>query len=177
MEAAITAGFTVVEFTLTVPGAVELIGEFSQRPELVVGAGTVLTVEQADAAVEAGAEFLVSPVVDRAVIARGLELGADVIPGCHTPTEMLLAHESGARLQKLFPAPAGGPAWLRSLLGPLPFLKVVPTNGVDEHNVADWFAAGAHAIGFAAPLFQPGLLADRDYDGIRGGRRDARCAA
>lgn len=166
MEAAVRAGFAVVEFTLTVPGAYELIADFARRDGLVVGAGTVLTVEQAEKSVAAGATFLVSPVVDTVVVRFAVDHGVDVIPGCHTPTEMLLAYDSGARLQKLFPAPAGGPVWLRSVLGPLPFLKVVPTNGIDETNVAAWFEAGAYAAGFASPLFSSELMAARDFAGI-----------
>jgi 2-keto-3-deoxy-6-phosphogluconate aldolase len=86
--------------------------------------------------------FLVSPVTDAAVIRRATELGVASIPGGHTPTELLAAHRAGAPLVKLFPAPAGGPAWLRSLLAPLPFLKVVPTNGVDQDNARQWLDAG-----------------------------------
>ena len=128
MEAAVRAGFRVIEFTLTTPGALELIVEFSARDDLAVGAGTVLTVEEARAAVEAGARFLVSPVVDEAVIDEAARLGVAAMPGTHTPTEMLRAHRAGAQLQKLFPAPTPGPAFVKSILGPMPFLRIVPTN-------------------------------------------------
>ncbi|WP_181197335.1 bifunctional 4-hydroxy-2-oxoglutarate aldolase/2-dehydro-3-deoxy-phosphogluconate aldolase [Enhygromyxa salina] len=153
MSAALRGGMKIVEFTLTIPGAYELIAEFSAREGVLVGAGTVLEVEQARRAVEAGASFLVSPVVDEAVIAAAAALGVAAMPGTHTPTEMFRAHRAGAQLCKLFPAPAGGPAWLRSVLGPLPFLKVVPTNGIDVDNLDQWFAAGAWAGGFVASLF------------------------
>jgi len=109
MEAAVRGGFRHLEFTLTTPGALELVTEFSRRPDLVVGAGTVLTVENAKGAVRAGARFLVSPVMDEEVVRAAVDLGAVAIPGCHTPTELLRAHRAGAALQKLFPAPAGGP--------------------------------------------------------------------
>ncbi len=153
MDAAVRAGFRIVEFTLTTPDVYERIGEFSRREGLVVGAGTVLTVEDARQAVEAGARFLVSPVVDEAVIEEAARLGVAVMPGVHTPTEMLRAHRAGAQLQKLFPAPGLGPAYVKACLGPLPFLHIVPTNGCDATNAADWLAAGAHALGFVAPLF------------------------
>ena len=104
--------------------------------------------------------------VDDAVIATATELGVAMMPGCQTPTELLAAHRAGAPLQKLFPAPGGGPAYLRSCLGPLPFLKIVPTNGADETNAADWLRAGAHALGFVAPLFDAAALAARRYDEI-----------
>lgn len=153
MEAAIRGGFKIIEFTLTIPGVFELVQDFSQRDGLVVGTGTVMDEAQAQQSVEAGACFLVSPVVDDVVISAARELGAACMPGTHTPTEMLWAHRAGAQLCKLFPAPAGGPQWVRSVLGPMPFLKIVPTNGVDEHNVAEWIDAGAFAAGFVAPLF------------------------
>lgn len=164
MLAAVEAGFRIVEFTLTTPGALERIAEFSRRDGLVVGAGTVLTVEQARAAVEAGARFLVSPVVDEAVIEAAGALGVAVMPGTHTPTEMLRAHRAGAPLQKLFPAPGTGPAYIRACLGPMPFLRIVPTSGVDGGNAADYLDAGAHAVGFVGPLF--------DDPTVRAGRFD-----
>jgi Entner-Doudoroff aldolase len=153
MEAAIRGGFKIIEFTLTIPGVFDLVRDFSRREGLVVGTGTVMDAAQAQRSVEAGARFLVSPVVDEVVISAAGELGVAAMPGTHTPSEMLRAHRAGAQLCKLFPAPAGGPAWVRSVLGPMPYLRIVPTNGVDEHNAADWIAAGVFAIGFVAPLF------------------------
>lgn len=166
LDAAIAGGFRVVEVTLTTPRALELIADAASRPGIVAGAGTVLTVEEAEAAVAHGARFLVSPVTDEVVIRRATELGVASIPGGHTPTELLAAHRAGAPLVKLFPAPAGGPAWLRSLLAPLPFLKVVPTNGVDLDNAAEWLAAGAWALGFVASLFQADDLRLGRFDRI-----------
>ena len=153
MEAAIRGGFDVIEFTLTVPGVYELVQDFSRRPGLLVGTGTVMDEREAQLSVEAGACFLVSPVVDEVVIRAASDLGVACMPGTHTPTEMLRAHRAGAQLCKLFPAPAGGPAWLQSVLGPMPWLKIVPTNGASEENAGDWIKAGAFAVGFVAPLF------------------------
>jgi 2-dehydro-3-deoxyphosphogluconate aldolase/(4S)-4-hydroxy-2-oxoglutarate aldolase len=166
MEAAVRGGFEVVEFTLTTPGALELIADVARRPGVAVGAGTVLQVEQARAAVRAGATFLVAPNLDERVVAEATALGVAIIPGVHTPTEMLRGHEAGAPLLKLFPAPAGGPAYLRSCLGPLPFLKIVPTNGVDEGNAAAWIDAGAWAVGFVNALFDPAELARGDVSAV-----------
>lgn len=171
MAAALRGGFTIVEFTLTIPGVYELIREFSQREGVLVGAGTVLEVDQARRAVEAGATFLVSPVIDEAVIAAANALNVAAMPGTHTPTEMLRAHRAGAQLCKLFPMPAGGPAWVRSVLGPMPFLKVVPTNGIDYDNMDQWFAAGAHAGGFVASLFAPNDVATGNWEAIEGRAR------
>jgi 2-dehydro-3-deoxyphosphogluconate aldolase/(4S)-4-hydroxy-2-oxoglutarate aldolase len=172
LDAAITGGFRVVEVTLTTPRALELIAHAASQPGVVAGAGTVLTVQEAEAAVAHGARFLVSPVTDELVIRRATELGVASIPGGHTPTELLAAHRAGAPLVKLFPAPAGGPAWLRSLLAPLPFLKVVPTNGVDLDNAADWLAAGAWALGFVASLFQADDMRLGRFDRIEARARE-----
>ena len=166
MEAAVRGGFEVVEFTLTTPGALELIADFARRPGLVVGAGTVLRVEQARSAVAAGASFLVAPNLDERVVAEATALGVAILPGIHTPTEMVRAHDAGAPLLKLFPAPAGGPAYLRACLGPLPFLRIVPTNGVDEGNAAAWIEAGAWAVGFVNALFDPAELAADDVSAV-----------
>ena len=172
MEAAARAGFRVLEFTLTIPGALDAIAAFAGRPGIAVGAGTVLTREDARAAYSAGARFLVSPVVDEEVIAAAAELGIASIPGCATPTEMLRARRAGAPLVKLFPAPADVAAWVRTVLGPLPDLRIVPTNGVDAGNAAQVLAAGAHAIGFVAPLFDAAEVAAGRYDRIEERARD-----
>lgn len=158
MRAAVDAGFRVLEFTMTTPGVLELIGEFARDPRLVVGAGTVLRPEDAGAAVRAGARFLVSPVMDEGIIACARGLGVDAVPGCATPTEMWRAHQAGAAAQKLFPAPGDVAAFVRSVLAPLPELRIVPTNGVHEGNVEDVLRAGAVGVGFTTPLFDPAEL-------------------
>lgn len=155
MEAAIRGGFGIVEFTWNTPGVRHRIREFAGRDSVVVGAGTILTPDDAREAVGLGASFLVSPVLDRAVLEEAERLGVCLIPGCHTPAEFLEAHRRGAPIQKLFPAPAGGPAWVRSLRGPLPFLNIVPTSGVDAANAAEYLAAGCLAVGFVGSLFAP----------------------
>jgi len=166
MEAAIRGGFRIVEFTLTIPGALDRVEEFAARPNLIVGAGTVLTVEEARASVARGARFLVSPVMDPEVIAAARELGVAALPGCHTPTEMYAAYRAGAPLQKLFPAPGTGPGFLRSCLAPMPFLRLVPTNSVDAGNVRAWLDAGAFAVGFTQALFDPAELAGGRYERV-----------
>lgn len=175
MQAAIRGGFKVIEFTLTIPGVFDLVQDFSNREGLVVGTGTVMDVKQARQSVEAGARFLVSPVVDEDVIGAANDLGVASMPGTHTPTEMLRAHRAGAELCKLFPSPNGGPDWVRAVLGPMPFLKIVPTNGVDHHNAGEWIAAGAYAAGFVAPLFIPAEIAAGNWDAIE--ERARQCLA
>ena len=172
MEAAVAGGFRIVEFTLNTPGALEMIERFSARDDLIVGAGTVIEPDDADDAVRAGAKFLVSPVVDDAVIDRARTLGVASMPGTQTPTEMLRAWRSGATLQKVFPAPADGPAFARACLGPLPFLRLVPTSGVDRDNAAQWLSAGAWAVGFVAPLFDAEDLAQGRFDSVEQRARD-----
>ena len=166
MQAAARAGFRALEFTLTVPRAFEAIAAMAENPDVVVGAGTVLTVDEANEAVDAGARFLVSPVCDPKVIERATELGVAILPGCSTPTEMLTAHRAGAPLVKLFPIPGIGPGFVRACLGPLPFLKIVPTSGVTGENVGEYLAAGAHAVGFVAPLFHPSDIESEQYEKI-----------
>lgn len=166
MNAAIRGGFKVIEFTLTIPNAHDLIAEFAEKTNLIVGAGTILTTEDAAQAVAAGAKFLVSPVLDEEVIATANSLGVAMIPGCSTPTEMLKAHRLGAPLQKLFPAPATGPEWVRQTLGPLPMLNIVPTSGVTLQNAEAFLDAGAVAVGFTASLFSLDVLAQRNYQEI-----------
>ena len=166
MAAAVRGGFRVVEITLNTPGALEVIGALARREGLLVGAGTVLTATDAEAAVRAGAEFLVSPVMDEAMLAGAQALGTAFVPGCATPTEMLRAHRAGAAAVKLFPAPAGGPEWVRAVLGPLPELRIVPTQGVDATNAAAWLAAGAVAVGAGPALFPPEELTARRWDAI-----------
>lgn len=175
MEAAIRGGFRVIEFTLSIPGAYELVQEYSRRDDLIVGTGTVLDAVDARLSVEAGAQFLVSPAVDESMIRAAKEMDVASMPGTHTPTEMLQATRAGAQMCKLFPAPAGGPNWVRAVLGPLPDVKIVPTNGVDEHNAGEWLAAGCFGVGFVATLFVADDIARGDWDAIEA--RARRCLA
>ena len=165
-DAAIRGGFRAVEFTMTTPGVLELVAETADRPGIVVGAGTVLSTGDAREAVAAGAKFVVSPVMDETVIAQAAELKVTAVPGCHTPTEMWRAHRAGAPLVKLFPAAANGPDAVRSILGPMPFLRIVPTNGVREENVVEYLAAGAFAAGFVRALFDPADVAHGRWDAV-----------
>jgi Entner-Doudoroff aldolase len=176
MQAAVDGGLRIVEFTLTTPGALEQIAAFARQRGVLVGAGTVLDVGAADRAVDAGARFLVSPVADPEVIGWARERGIVAIPGVATPTEMLLAHRAGAPILKLFPAPAGGPDFVRAVLAPMPFLRIFPTNGVDASNVGAYLAAGAFGVGFVAALFPPADLAAGRFDAIRERARALRAA-
>lgn len=166
MRAAVRGGFRILEFTLTIPGALELIRDFSRDTNLIVGAGTVLSKEDARKAVAAGARYLVCPVTEAEIIAEATALGLTIMSGGHTLAELWNAYKLGAPLQKLFPAPAGGPNYVRACLGPMPFLRIVPTNGVDLENAAAYLQAGSFAVGFVNSLFPPDVLQEQRWDQI-----------
>lgn len=179
MQAAVAGGFRMVEFTLTIPGALDLVGEFAHDERLLVGAGTVLTPDQARAAVRSGARFLVSPVVDPAVIRTAVELDVPCVPGAFTPTEMMAATAAGADIVKLFPAPADVAATVSQLRGPFPELRIFPTAGVTPENFEAVLRAGAFGVGFVASLFSPEDLAAGRFEAIewRAAEITARLAA
>lgn len=164
-QALVAGGITVLEFTLTGKGAVEAVGAVRAAlgDAACVGIGSVLRAEDADNALSSGAEFLVTPAVRPHVIATAVSRGALVLAGGLTPTELLQAHEAGAELVKLFPARLGGPAYLKDLLAPLPFLKVVPTGGVSAENARDYLAAGAAALGIGGNLVPAKAVATGDF--------------
>ena len=147
-------GVSVLEITMTVPGAIELIREVTRRAtDALVGAGTVLDPENALACIDAGARFVVSPALNLATIAACREAGIAVLPGALTPTEVLTAWNAGADFVKVFPANAlGGPSYLKSLKAPLPQVKLVPTGGVNLQTAKDFIKAGASALGVGADL-------------------------
>lgn len=174
MRAAVEAGFRIIEFTLTTPGAFDLVKRFADEfPDVTVGAGSVLTIEDARKAVDHGARFLVSPVTDVDVITAADAFGVPMIAGTYTPTDMLTAHRAGAPYQKLFPLPTNPEAFIRACLGPMPFLRIVPTGGVTTDNAAAVLRAGAHAVGFVAPIFDPTDMEAGDWAAIRA--RAERC--
>lgn len=167
MAAARDGGFRLLEFTLTTPGAFELISEFAKDNDVSVGAGTVLSVEDARRAVDAGARFLVSPIADADVIAEANKLGVVMIPGTVTPNEMVTAHKLGADLLKYFPASGDVAEYVRSILGPLPFLKIYPTSGVTPDNFLRVLEAGAFGVGFVRSLFTDADMASKNFDAIK----------
>lgn len=175
MEAALSGGFRIVEFTLTTPNALQHIRAFARNTELLVGAGTVLSVREAEAAIAAGARFLVSPVTDTEVIGWCRANHVVCIPGTLTPTEMLTAHRAGAEIQKLFPMPHEPVAFIKACLAPMPFLRIFPTAGVNEENAKALLDAGAFGVGFVGSLFQPDDLRDGRFDRVR--ERAARMVA
>ncbi len=166
MQAAVNGGFRLAEFTLTTPGAFDLISTFARDERLVVGAGTVLTVDDARRATEAGARFLVSPITDGDIIEAAHRFGAACIPGAVTPTEMVAAHRLGADLIKFFPAQGDVADYVRSIRGPLPHLRIFPTSGVTEDNFKAILDAGAVGVGFVGGLFAPVDMASENFQFI-----------
>jgi 2-dehydro-3-deoxyphosphogluconate aldolase/(4S)-4-hydroxy-2-oxoglutarate aldolase len=164
-DALVAGGVTAIELTLTTPGALEAMAALrgTRRGAMLVGAGSVLTAQQAADAIAAGAEFLVSPVTDVAI--RDIAHAHDVpwMPGGYTPTELAAAARLGADLVKLFPADALGPRYLAAVLAPMPQLRVMPTGGVVPGNVAEWLTAGAAAVGLGSALVDPKLVTAGDF--------------
>jgi 2-dehydro-3-deoxyphosphogluconate aldolase / (4S)-4-hydroxy-2-oxoglutarate aldolase len=147
------AGFSHLEITSDSPGMPRLLERVRDHaPGLVLGAGTVLDIATADAAIDASARFLVSPQTDAALIERIAARGAAALPGAFTPTEILLAHRAGAAAVKLFPGPIAGPDGLRDIRGPFPFIRFVPTGGITLEAVPSWLEAGALAVGIGRRL-------------------------
>ena len=153
-DALLAAPVLVMEVTLNTPGALELIQILRNRfgANMNIGAGTVRTVEQFDAAVAAGAQFTVAPGLNPDVVARARKADILHIPGVYTATEAETAHAAGSPLLKLFPANFGGPAYLQALRAPLDDIQFVPTGGIGPENAAEWAAAGAAALGVGSAL-------------------------
>jgi 2-dehydro-3-deoxyphosphogluconate aldolase/(4S)-4-hydroxy-2-oxoglutarate aldolase len=153
----VAAGIRILEVSLNTRGALDAIARLAasvaDRPEVVVGAGTVLHADDVRRAADAGARFFVAPVLDVAAVRVAGELGMAAIPGCATPTEMLRAHEAGADAVKVFPATLWTPAGLANVARALPYLRLVPTGGIGIDDAADWLRAGAAALGMGSTLF------------------------
>jgi 2-dehydro-3-deoxyphosphogluconate aldolase/(4S)-4-hydroxy-2-oxoglutarate aldolase len=160
-RAAAQGGMRVLEITLTTPGALELIAKLSSEPDIVVGAGTVLSIEQVRQVANAGGRFIFSPVFDEGVVVEAHLMGILAIPGAGSASEILAAHRSGAKFVKVFPSGAlGGPAFIRAVHGPFPEIPLIPTSGPTAETAAEYFAAGAVAVGIAtAEVFPPGFTA------------------
>jgi 2-dehydro-3-deoxyphosphogluconate aldolase / (4S)-4-hydroxy-2-oxoglutarate aldolase len=168
MQAAIDGGFKIVEFTLTTPDCLTHLSDFRSKydGDVMVGCGTIMNTDDAARAMEAGSEFIITPVMLPDVIEWCRDRNIVCVPGCQTPTELTMAYRHGAPLQKLFPGVAGGPAWVKAVSSALPFLSINPTSGVDLDNAGDYLKNGAASVGLVAPLFDPVAIANGDFDQI-----------
>lgn len=169
VEAICAGGIPVVEITMTVPNAVSVIREVAKQhgSKVLIGAGTVVNADQAESCLRAGAEFLVSPGLSAPVLSVARAAEKLAIPGALTPTELMSAHEHGARLVKIFPCGnVGGPKYLKSLKAPFPKAELIPTGGVNAANAADFIAAGAFALGVGADLVDATALREGNLEKI-----------
>jgi 2-dehydro-3-deoxyphosphogluconate aldolase/(4S)-4-hydroxy-2-oxoglutarate aldolase len=170
VDALVAGGIPVIEITLTVPGALGVLRQVADRfgDSVLLGAGTVLQADQARAALDAGAQFIVSPGLNLALLELGQTLDVPVIPGALTPSEIMAALRHGAQWVKIFPCSAlGGASYLRALRGPFPDLNMLPTGGVSLANAAEHLAAGAAALGLGSELVKPAELQAGQHASLR----------
>jgi len=165
VDALAEGGVRVLEVTMTVPGAIELIRQLARSlPEdFLLGAGTVIDAATAHAVIDAGAAFVVGPVFRPDVIDACHEHEVPAIPGCFSPTEILDAHEAGADIVKVFPDTMLGPQFIKDVRAPLPQLKLMPTGGVTLANAGDWIRAGAVAVGVGSALVETGAVEQNQF--------------
>lgn len=161
-------GVTVMEITMTTPGALQAIESASKQlgDRCLIGVGSVLSGDVARQAIGVGAEFVVAPTFKPEVVDAAHELDKPVFPGGLTPTEILTAFEYGADVVKVFPANHFGPKYFKDILAPMPHLKLTPTGGVDLSTVADWFEAGAVCLGVGSSLVKKEMMSNKDWKGL-----------
>jgi 2-dehydro-3-deoxyphosphogluconate aldolase/(4S)-4-hydroxy-2-oxoglutarate aldolase len=161
-------GVRAIEVTMTTPGALAVIEQATSRyqnagQDVLFGAGTVLDAESARACILAGAQFIVSPSFNPALVELCRRYSVPVMPGAYTPTEIVTAWECGADMVKVFPASIGGPALIKALKAPLPQVELVPVGGVNLDTAADFIRAGAAAVGVGSALINQKLLDAEDF--------------
>jgi len=164
-EALIAGGIVATEITMTTPNALSAIREAREKigARSLVGVGTVVDAQTCHAAIEAGAEFIVTPICRTELVAIAHAAGRPIMLGAYTATEAQLAHEAGADFIKIFPADSLGPGYIKALRAPLPHLRIVPTGGVDVGNVADFLKAGCAALGVGSALVSAKILQEANW--------------
>jgi 2-dehydro-3-deoxyphosphogluconate aldolase/(4S)-4-hydroxy-2-oxoglutarate aldolase len=175
VDAMLAGGVTVVEVTMTVPNAVDLLRKLKKiyGDTILLGSGTVTDAAQAAATIDAGAEFVVSPSLHPEVIEKTKELGKVSIPGALTPTEVITAWRAGADYVKIFPCSAmGGASYLKALRAPFPDLRLIPTGGVTLQTAADFLKAGAVALGVGSDLVNPAAIAEGHPESVTSTARE-----
>lgn len=167
VDALAQGGVHVLEITMGTPGVLKFVEALThERPELTVGVGTVLDAATARLAIQAGAQFLVTPVAKTEIIHTAHRYDVPVLMGAFSPTEILECFEAGADIIKVFPADVVGKAFIKAVKAPLPQLQLMPTGGVTVDNAADWIKAGACALGVGSALVSNSLLQNQDFAGI-----------
>jgi 2-dehydro-3-deoxyphosphogluconate aldolase/(4S)-4-hydroxy-2-oxoglutarate aldolase len=168
VEALVAGGVFGIEITYSTPNAEEVVRTLSQTfgSKIVLGMGTLTKPEQANSAKTVGANFIVSPVCEAALVKSMVDSGLLTMAGALTPTEVLQAYNLGADVIKIFPGSLGGPAYIKALKGPFPYIPMMPTGGVSANNVAEWFATGVVAVGAGSELCPPQLAKEGKFDEI-----------
>jgi 2-dehydro-3-deoxyphosphogluconate aldolase/(4S)-4-hydroxy-2-oxoglutarate aldolase len=168
-EALLGGGISAIEVTMGTPGAIAGIELLAKRfgDAAVLGVGTVMDSGTARDAISAGAEFVVSPMFEEAILETVKERGKIAIPGAFTPTEIWRAWSAGAGVVKVFPSTGLGPRYFRDILSPLPDLRLMPTSGITLENVGEWIKAGAVFVGVGSSLIGPDALAKSDWTSVR----------
>ncbi len=168
VKALLDGGVRTVEITMETERASEIIrktvNEFGSQA--LVGAGTVLTIEDCSKAIEAGAQFIVAPVLNEAVVTYAVDQDVPVIPGVYSPSEMMRAYELGATAVKLFPAASVGPGFVKDVQGPLGHIPIMVTGGIDLANASSYIEAGAVAVGAGSSLLKKSLISDGNWDAL-----------
>jgi 2-dehydro-3-deoxyphosphogluconate aldolase/(4S)-4-hydroxy-2-oxoglutarate aldolase len=167
-KAVVAGGMSLIEITWNSDRAAELISQLRlELPSCLIGTGTLLSQVQLQQAIEAGAQFLFTPHVDRALIAAAVEAGVPIIPGALSPTEIVTAWQAGASCVKVFPIEAvGGANYIKSLQGPLGQIPLIPTGGVTLENAKEFITSGAIAVGLSGELFPKSLVVAEDWQAI-----------
>ena len=165
IEAIYSGGVSVIEITMTVPNAVQLIEQMNEKLDknIIIGVGSVLNSKTAEDAIEAGAKYVVSPIFKKEIIETAHKFDVPAMPGCFTPSEIQTAFEWGADIVKVFPADIVGMEFFKAILAPMPHLKLMPTGGVNLTNVGEWLKAGACAVGIGSALLDKKAIQENNY--------------
>ena len=168
VEALVTGGVLGIEITYSTPNAEEVVQTLTKKfgDSIVLGMGTLTKPEQAQSAKNAGAHFLVSPICEPNLVKGMVDSGLLTMAGALTPTEVFQAYTLGVDVIKVFPGSLGGPAYIKALKGPFPYIPMMPTGGVNAGNVAEWFATGVVAVGAGSELCPPQLAKDGKFEEI-----------
>jgi 2-dehydro-3-deoxyphosphogluconate aldolase / (4S)-4-hydroxy-2-oxoglutarate aldolase len=168
VEALVAGGVTGIEITYSTPNAEQVVAELRRKygQEILLGMGTLTKVEQVETAKAAGANFLVSPICEPRLVKAMVASGLVVMAGALTATEVFQAYSLGSDVVKVFPGSLTGPGYIKALKGPFPYIPMMPTGGVSESNVKDWFEAGVVAVGAGSELCPPALARQGKFDEI-----------
>jgi 2-dehydro-3-deoxyphosphogluconate aldolase/(4S)-4-hydroxy-2-oxoglutarate aldolase len=168
VEALVAGGVLGIEITYSTPNAEGVVRTLAKQfgERIVLGMGTLTKPEQALSAKDAGANFIVSPVCEPSLVKSMVESGLLTMAGALTPTEVLQTYNLGADVIKVFPGSLGGPAYIKALKGPFPYIPMMPTGGVSAANVAEWFATGVVAVGAGSELCPPQLAKEGKFNEI-----------